>query len=148
MPKTKRGEHYEIDWFGDEVAFKIKGATDESIRAAAFWIESESRQNIQRNGQIDTSFMINSGYVRTEKETTYGSTQTSGSYTNKEGENVERDRAPEIQLPKGQTALVAFGANYTLWQELIQPFLFPALESAKRVTGGIIEKTAKKKGLT
>jgi hypothetical protein len=148
MPKTKRGENYEIDWFEEEVSFQIKGATDESIRAAAFWIESEARQNIQRNNQIDTSFMINSGYVRTEKDSTYSETQSSGQFTNKQGDPVERDRAPQIQLPKGQTALVAFGANYTLWQELIQPFLFPALEAAKRQTGGIIEKTAKKKGLT
>jgi hypothetical protein len=148
MPKTKRGEHYEIDWFGEEVKLEIEGATNESLRATAFFIESEARQNIQRNNQIDTSFMINSGYVRTGQESTYGATDQTGRYTNKTGDSVERRLAPQIQLGKKDVALVAFGANYALWQELIQPFLFPALEMGKKEVGGIITKTSKKKGLT
>jgi hypothetical protein len=143
-----RGEDYEIDWFEEDVALEIAGATQETLRKAAFFLEAEARLNIQRNGQIDTSFMINSSYVVTPDASTYGDTNPTGRYTSaKQAAAVDRERAPAASLPGRQGALVAFAAVYTFWQELQQPFLFPALESTQKAMGGIIKRTAKEKGL-
>ena len=149
MSKTQKTDDGKLNWFGEEVFLKVKNATDETVRGAAFQTLNYAKLNIQRNGQIDTSFMWNSGYVRTHKgESSYQQTHSSGArISRKTGELVERDRAPEQPLPNGVGALVAFGAVYAFWQELQQPFLYPALEQTQREMGAIIERVKKQENL-
>lgn len=149
MSKKIKSEDGELNWFGEEVFLKVKDATDETVRAAAFQTLNYAKLNIRRNGQIDTSFMWNSGYVRTNRgESSYQQTQGSGErFSRKSGELVERERAPEQRLPNGVGALVAFGAIYAFWQELQQPFLYPALEQTQQDMGAIIERVKKQEEL-
>jgi hypothetical protein len=50
------------------------------------------------------------------------------------------DMAPEERLPSGVAAAVVVGANYAIYQEVQQSFLYAGAEEAAREAGGICEK--------
>jgi len=139
MPK-KKVQGGEIDWFEEEVFLKIEGASEEVIRSAAFQILNHAKINIQQNGQIDTSAMWNSGYILIHgQEDTYAEARGDA-----ESANPDAEVAPKVTLPTDALASVAFGVNYAFWQELKNPFLFPALQQTEKEMGGIIKKVKRR----
>lgn len=113
-----------------QVMIKIKNITEKELEAFAFQVEAQTKVNIQQNGQIDTGFMLNSVYTRTKSgESTYNDTETSGLYISKDLRDVEREIAPEREIPGKATAIVAVGAAYAIYQEQQQSFLFAAAET-------------------
>ena len=127
----------------DHVLVKVRGATDAALEAIALQIEGVTRVNIQRNGQIDTGFMVNSVYSVSKRSTTYGDTRGSGTQTNRQGQGVLRKIAPPANLPSHASAAVAVGAEYAIFQELKKPFLFPAAETVAGYAEGTAEKVYK-----
>jgi len=129
----------------DEVRVTIKDATEEVLQAVAFQIEAYAKVNIQANGQIDTGFMLNSVYVVHRQSSGFGAAKSvaqSKTISRKTGETVDKSKAmsPEYQLEPKFAAAVIVGANYAIYQELGQPFLFPAGEQAARDAGGVAEQ--------
>ena len=98
----------------------------------AFQMASHARANIQANGQIDTSFMVNSVYVVIDRgSSTYGGVRSSGFLQNRAGRRVYRQVAPSHPAKKNG-AVVAVGANYAYWQERRKSFLRKAaLQTSK-----------------
>lgn len=131
-----------VDWFGDEVRLKLRDASAAMVRAAAFAVEGQAKVNITNNGQVDTGFMRNSVYAATDKG--LSESASSGTFmSHKEGRQIERQALPQMSAPENG-ALVAVGAEYGIWQEQENPFLYPALERvAQSMEGEIVAEGAK-----
>lgn len=136
-----------VDWYGDEVALVLENATKRGLEALAAVIDGDTKINIVENDQVDTGFMVNSVYHAGESNSTYAEASKTGDYANREGDMVARELAPEAPLPASAGALICVGARYAIYQEMQQPFLYPALLSGAQKSGGVIEATAKAEGL-
>ena len=130
-----------VNWYTEDVILKLMDTSQRGLEAVAARVDGLAKINIVANDQVDTGFMVNSVYFATEKDSTYR--DDSGTQVNREGNFVEREMAPEAELPADYVALVCVGANYAIHQEMAQPFLYPALVQAAAEAGGIIEKVAK-----
>lgn len=128
----------------DHVTMKVAAASDAALEAVALQIEAQTKANIQRNGQIDTGFMMNSTYTATRKRSTYDHANPTGVYTNRQGETVRRAMASEQTLPENASAACAVGADYAIWQEEQKPFLYPAAETVAGQVKGTVEQVFKK----
>ncbi|MCB8988084.1 MAG: hypothetical protein H6661_10095 [Ardenticatenaceae bacterium] len=143
---TKRGK---VNWYAEDVMLKFTKLSERALEAAAFRVEYWAKININTNDQIDTGFMANSVYVVTEEGSSYAATMSNGAYPWRPQKHggvtgvAQREMAPEAPLPDGKAALVCVGANYAIFQEQQQPFLYPALLAVKSEMKGIIETVAK-----
>lgn len=110
-----------------QIAEVLPEVLGQVVRKTAFDGLANCQSVIRANGQIDTGFMINSGYVRTYDESTYGqgtASPSKGAYL-----------TPEVERPPDKlTAYFGFGANYSYWQNYgtrfmaARPFLEPGIE--------------------
>jgi hypothetical protein len=130
--------------FIDYVLAEVNNVSDEYLFAVALQIEAQTKVNIQKNGQIDTGFMLNSTYALSRKSDTFANANPSGSYKNSNGETVKRAIVPPPPLPEKARAAVAVGAEYAIYQEEKKPFLFPAAETVARDQGGSAKTSFRK----
>lgn len=140
MANKKGGE---VKFYLDHVLLKTAAASDAALEAAALQIEAQVKVNIQRNNQIDTGFMLNSTYVVTPRQSTYGQTNPTGVEFDRLGNLVQRTIAPEISLPENARAAVVVGAEYAVYQEDQKPFVYPAAETVAGQIKGTAEKIFK-----
>ncbi|MCA9936194.1 MAG: hypothetical protein H6662_15615 [Ardenticatenaceae bacterium] len=136
-----------VDWFGEDVMLKVVSATRQAIEATAIRVVGQTEINITANNQVDTGFMRNSVYFATKDDSTYEDADTDGAYVNLQGDLVERSLAPEAPLPAEYDALVCIGADYAIFQEMANSFLYPALQQVRGEVKGILQRTAKEAGL-
>lgn len=133
MPRSARPN---INWYENKVRVEVDRITRRGLLAIAHQIEGQTKVNITDNGQVETGFLRNSVYVTGLGESSYGQANQSGEYTSqKSGDVVERELAPEISNDDKSVAIVA-GANYAIYQEMEDSFLFRALE---QVVGQVAE---------
>jgi hypothetical protein len=106
-----------------KIAASIKPACKLVVKKTAFDAQGNIQAQIVSNGQVDTSFMLNSVY-----------TQTSDGSTYKGGENA----LPETARPTSDTvAHVAVAANYAIYQNYgtvhlpARPFFEPGIERVR-----------------
>lgn len=127
----------------------IQGATDRLMTAIALQTEAHAKDNIVANDQIDTGFMLNSVYTLTpEQGSSYGRTWASGKYQSKKsGRTIEQERAPETALEAEALAAVAAGANYAIYQELQNSFLYRALEQVQGDVDALGDEARRELGL-
>lgn len=91
----------------DEIAVAMDKAAGQVVRKTALDAEGQIKAEITSQDLIDTGFMRNSVYTKTNKESTYG-----------QGGSPPKGATllPEIEAPKNdKTAYVASGADYTWW---------------------------------
>ena len=131
----------------DHIMVRVENATDEVLHATALQIEGTAKRNIIDNDQVDTGFMVNSGYVETQKGSTYDKTWKDGEYAAKKSEgSSEVKKAPRLKLPNlFSAAAVVIGANYAIFQELKRPFLRPAADEVAKQVKGIAEPIFRRK---
>ena len=114
----------------DSFIATMDDATVEAARALAYRILEHAQANIRKNDQIDTGFMVNSGYVIWPDGSDYDAAKgaAENQTTDKDGKPVDHtgDMAEVFQLPADASAGVVFGAIYSVYQENINPFLYPA----------------------
>jgi hypothetical protein len=130
-----------LNWYGDDARIHIDGLTADGLRAAVLQMSAEAKINATTNGQVDTGFMRNSIYtIFPDGQSSYGDILTSGRYTNRQGDVVERVAAPEGDLPDGAgvTAVLAVAAEYALYQEIAQPFIWPAIDAVRDQIGRLM----------
>lgn len=141
MATKSQSQGHQVDWFEEDVFLYVEGQTARALEALAAHIDGLTKINIVQNDQVDTGFMLNSVYFATRNGSTYA--DDSGVQVNRAGNFVERHMAPEAPLPPAYDALVCVGANYAIFQEQQQPFLYPALLQAAAEAEGIIQKALK-----
>jgi hypothetical protein len=130
-----KGAGGEVKLYLDHVKITLKKITDEKVlKQLALRVVERAQLNIRENDQIDTGFMVNSGYAIWEGGSTYGQNAISA-----EG----REMAPEESLASDAAAGVVFGANYAIYQEAAKPFLYPAAEAAAKEFEGEAERIYK-----
>ena len=121
---------FEVNWYKQEFEAAIGDTEAEVLDKAALQCLGHARVNIRNNGQIDTGFMVNSGYVLSAQSDSYGSVPSAGS----------GGRAPAPRADRGEDeAVVAFAAEYAIYQELRRSFLYRALTQTTREFGGIVK---------
>ena len=115
-----------VKWYGARLQKMLDGAEDRILRKAAMQCVAHAKVNIVQNDQVDTGFMLNSGYMATEREDTYGQIRGDG------------DKAPKRTAGKHR-AIAAFAANYAIYQEASRSFLYKSLEQTAKDLPQIIK---------
>lgn len=113
-----------VNWYEEDVILAVDGASAQALLAIAFQIEAIAKTK----AAVDTGFMRNSGYVVGVDTNTFMDRDSDGH------ETVDH---PEPAPPGGAT--VGFAANYSIYVEQRQPFLYPAALAVQQEAGGIIE---------
>ena len=133
----------------DHVRAKVDGATEEVLKQFAFRVIERAQANIRRNDQIDTGFMVNSLYAIWGDDSDYDQARATAEPLktgHKSGREVTAERmAPEAHLRSDAQAAVVVGANYAIYQEASNEFLWPAAEATANEFGGRAEKIYKQK---
>ena len=111
------------------VLVKVRAATEKTLAKIALQVEGQTKINITDNGQVDTGFMRNSVYSATKAADSFGQIKSEGG----------RAPAAKAKIPKDARALVAVGANYAVYQEERNAFLFPAAEAVANQARGKLE---------
>lgn len=128
----------------DHVRVTMEAASDELLKAAALRVVERAQSNIRANDQIDTGFMVNSAYAKWRAGSTYRQAETAaaGSNTGRDGRRVDHtgDLTDEIGLPENARAAAVVGANYAIYQEAADPFLWPAAEATAQEFGGFAQR--------
>jgi hypothetical protein len=126
-----------IEWHGDAARAEIRADIDRALTAIAIQIEAQAKVNITDNGQVDTGFLRSSGYVIGPGVNSFTDIPAGGTFTSeKSGDQVQRDRVPSPEQPPEGGAVVGFAADYAVWQEEANSFLFRA---AEMVAGSVAE---------
>jgi hypothetical protein len=127
----------EVVFFLDHIMVRVQEAEGEILEALAHQIEGQAKANIVANDQVDTGFMLNSIYVTTESGSTHRQAEGKARAKNPSGK-----MATEVTAGQGKAAVVA-GAEYAIFQEAKNSFLFRAAEQVGPQVGGIVEKIGK-----
>lgn len=126
-----------VDWHHQRISLEIADASAEVIQRTLIRLEQETKLQIVENDQVDTGFMLNTVYWRTPVAGTYGGqTWADGVYQNQAGQAVTREKAPEAPLASGAAGLFGVAALYAIYQEMIRPFIWPALQRVAARTAG------------
>lgn len=126
-----------LDWKGKKIKAQAGEHTKAVCHKAGFDIEARTKDNITKNNQVDTGFMRNSTYTRTDSSVKGGA--KSGRYlSTKTGRSVKRRTAPPASL-RGAEAVVGVGAIYAIYQERRKPFMRRAVQDVERALGQIAQ---------
>jgi hypothetical protein len=126
----------QVNWYGEQVILRVKGATRELLARLALQGEQLAKENIQANNQIDTGFMLNTVYSMGPGGAA-SPVWESGQYTDKAGKLVQRRGGTPAPVGPDEAA-VGCVAEYAVYQELANSFLYRAMELLASDAGGII----------
>jgi hypothetical protein len=124
----------EIKMYLDHVEVTVEEASEEVLKQLALRIVERTQLNIRENDQIDTGFMVNSTYPIWKDGSGFEEAQAEASAKAPDREMINEPLEAEA------SAGVVVGANYAIYQENLQPFLYPASEAAAAEFGGEAEK--------
>ena len=124
-----------VHWYGERVKAILKDADDKILDQLAFQTLGQARINIRENRQIDTGFMTNSGFVVSAQRNTY--LQAMGAAL----AAADREMAPPPPVNTKKESAVAFGAHYSIFQEMRKSFLYQAMLDTVKQFGGIVQRT-------
>lgn len=117
-----------VNWFGDQVAKVYKSKAQKGVETIAYEVRHRARQNLRNGGHIDTRFLYDGVYVATPTTTT--PIPPNGTYTSLKGNGqVRRQNGEVVQVRDG--AFVGAAASYAVFVEILDPFLWPAVEEMK-----------------
>lgn len=115
-----------VKWYASSVIEAVEAATD--LKRAALWVEGQTKANISDNGQVDTGFMRASVYSVYSSGSTYAeAASTAFGHADKKRKGAQKMAPIANQKVNKNCAVVAVGANYSIWQERKSSFLLKAL---------------------
>lgn len=120
-----------VKWDGQIISLQINKHLREAMGAVAVQLEGMTKVNITTNGQIDTGFMRASVYSRDAEQSSYANTE--------ERRHGVVMRLPEAEVPSEAVALVGVAAEYAVFQELRESFLYRAVLEIAPQVGSIIQ---------
>lgn len=131
-----------LDLRTDDILLQLSRANPQAMKAAAFAIEGRAKVNIQRNGQIVTGFMMNSGYTGWRGGNNYGLIWPTGRYKSGNGRTTTHVAAGPAD-PGDAEAFIHFAAVYSIFQEMKKSFLYAAAEEVASMAAGEAGKVFK-----
>jgi hypothetical protein len=117
-----------VAFYTKRVMQAAQAAADDVVTALAFQVEGQAKINVRENGQIDTGFMLNSIYTVAPEGNTYRQAWSTGDYASTKGEGAEHRELGGEMSAREHVALVVVGAEYGLFQETRNSFLYRALD--------------------
>lgn len=123
-----------VQWFGDQAYRVFKQRTQKVAETLAYDVREKARRNLEEDGHIDTRFLYNSVYVATPNGTS--PIHPPGMYTDRRGESVRRDNGEIVSVRRG--AFVGAAAAYAIYVELMDSFLYRALEETKGAADSVL----------
>lgn len=124
-----------VNWHEEDALLVIDGATDEMLTKLAFLVEGYAKVN----ARVDTGFMRNAIYTIPARGRPVNTGDPSGTYESTvTGETVERKRSDEVPDLPPRHAGVHSAAEYSLYREMEDKFLYKALTKVKGDTPGVI----------
>jgi len=128
-----------VNWYGNRLRGVLKDADEKILDQLAFQTLGQARINIRENKQIDTGFMTNSGYVVSAQQDTHSETWPTGDYKRTKAPGVSYgERAEKAPVNTKKESMVAFAANYSIFQEMRRSFLYQAMQDVVKSFGGIV----------
>jgi hypothetical protein len=116
---------FKLNWAPLAVRRMVNRRAQQGVEAIAYRVRDKARRNLEANGQIDTKFLYNSIYVSTPNGTS--PLPPSGEYRSLKGHGiVRRNTGAVAEVDEG--AFVGAAADYAIYPEMDQPYLYPALE--------------------
>ena len=123
-----------VNWYRNRVVAKLKNSDEKILDQLAFQTLGQARINIRENRQIDTGFMTNSGFVVSAQRNTY--LQSLASATAR----ADRPMAEQPSVNTKIESAVAFGAHYSIFQEMRRSFLYQAVQDVSKSFGAIVSE--------
>jgi len=127
----------EVKLYLDHVRVVIGHATERGMAAAAFYIEGQAKIKVTENDQVDTGFMRSSIYAVTRQGSSFSAAESDAA------SRAPRQMVSEEPLPSDAMAAVVAGANYSIYQEMQNSFLFAGAERAAATLGAEVERVFK-----
>lgn len=129
----------QVNFFTERVIIQAKAKGREALEQIAMQIVAEGQLGIVENDQVDTGFMVNSGYWSVGSQSTYDGIEKGGTKKNRAGHQVKRNAAPEVTVPPEYDGMVGFAAEYAIYQEHLMPFLYPAVLKVAATQGANVK---------
>ena len=130
-----------VNWYRNRVVAKLKDADEKILDALAMQTLGQARINIRENKQIDTGFMTNSGYVVSARNDNYNETWPTGEYKRTKAPGTSYgELAAKASVRKAIESVVAFGAHYSIFQEMRRSFLYQAVQDVSKSFGAIVSE--------
>lgn len=132
-----------VDFSRGRIDAAVDASMQQILDQAAKAIVRKAQANIQANDQIDTSFLLNSGYTVSALDDSYGQTWPDGVYPWRPSKHggmsgtARREKAPKLSS-KPDRAYAAFAAIYAIYPESQRPFLWPAAADVQAELGRIV----------
>jgi hypothetical protein len=118
-----------VKWNDAKIKKDVLSTMDVNLDFLALDILEKAQDNIEANNQIDTGFLHRSGYVITAVRDTFQNTPPAGEYTSmKTGHKAFRYAAVRPPSRRKGQAIVGFAANYAIYPEIDQSYLFLAVD--------------------
>jgi len=130
-----------VNWYANDVLLAVDQATDDLVTRLAFWVEAETKPNMA----VDTGFNRNATYTIPAQGQPADKGPSSGEYSNKAGEMVQRNRVASMPTIPPHTAAVHQAAEYAIYQETRKPALYPALRKAQGQAASTIREVGRKR---
>lgn len=134
MPNAK------VDFFKEDITLRADGFTQEALIALALRIEERAKVKIVQNDQVDTGAMLNGIYAAWPGGSNYSLAASQAGGRSSGGRVL--NEAPQAPTD-GPSALVAGAMDYTIWQEYLRPFLYPAFVETAREAAAVIQIKAR-----
>ena len=128
-----------VDWHTEKVIAIFEKASMDTLSELAFIGEGDTKINITDNDQIDTGFLRASVYAVTPDKSSYTAAISEAGLMAYAGD-ARRDAAPEVTLPNDTTVAVAVAAEYAIYQEMKQTFLYKAIEGLAKKFNGVVSR--------
>lgn len=110
------------------------------ITAVALQVEGQAKINVVANNQVDTGFMLNSIYTVAPERSTYRQAWQTGDYKGQASTAEHRELEGQMSA-EPNVALVVVGAEYGLFQEIRNSFLYRALDMVSAMPGATVRQT-------
>ena len=123
-----------VNWYDNDVILRVEGATDEILAQLAFFVEAEAKPLMN----VDTGFMRNATYTIAPDQNHRAKAEAESRAA------ADRPLAPFPEVGAHEAA-VHGAAEYAIYQEMINPALYTALQSAQRQAPGVIQEVGRAK---
>jgi hypothetical protein len=125
-------EDAEVHLHLDHVLMRVGAEVSAGMAAIAYQIEGRAKVKVVENDQIDTGFMLNAIYPVTKKGSGFMLAATQAEA------KADREVIDET-MPSEDEAMVVAGANYSIYQEMRQSFLYAGALDVANDLGGLAE---------
>lgn len=129
-----------VNWYEQDALLAIDNASDDLVTRLAFLVEGYAKVR----ARVDTGFMRNAIYTIPAVGDIKDKGPESGEFESKKtGEMVRRDRADQTPSIPRHSAAVHAAAEYTIYREMEDHFLYDALREVQKDTPGVIQGVAR-----